>query len=52
MGGNDIANRRFGACFLVMQVQNSKWVRIHPKQPGTYDCTAKTKTLQIDQPTA
>lgn len=52
IGGNDIANRRFGPCFLVMQVQNSKWVRIHPKKPGTYDCTAKTKTLQIDQPTA
>jgi hypothetical protein len=49
MGGNDIAARRFGPCFLVMQVQSGKWVRVHPQKPGTYDCKATTKTLQIDQ---
>jgi len=51
MGGNDIAARRFGSCFVVMQVQNAKWVRVHPAKPGTYDCNATHKTLQIDQPT-
>lgn len=51
MGGNDIANRSFGSCFVVMQVQDAKWVRVHPKKPGTYDCKAVRKTLQIDQPT-
>jgi len=49
MGGNDIAARRFGSCFLVMQVQGGKWVRVHPQKAGTYDCKATTKTLQIDQ---
>ena len=50
IGVNNIAERKTGPCFLVMQVKNKKWVRVYPSKPGTFDCNPKNETnLQLDQ---
>jgi ABC-type branched-subunit amino acid transport system substrate-binding protein len=52
IGASDIGGRRFGPCFVVMQIQNAKWARVYPKKPGTFDCTAKNlMAVKVDQPT-
>ena len=52
IGVSDIGGRRFGPCYLVMQIQGEKWKRVYPKKPGTFDCTAKNlKSVRVDQPT-
>jgi hypothetical protein len=36
-------------CFLIMQVQNGKFVRVYPTQPGTMDCNpGNLVTVSID----
>ncbi|HVM65762.1 MAG TPA: ABC transporter substrate-binding protein, partial [Acidimicrobiales bacterium] len=36
-------------CFLVMQVQNGKFVRVYPAKPGTMDCNpANSVTVTVD----
>ena len=53
IGESDIGGRRFGPCFIVMQIQHGKWTRAYPKKPGTFDCTAKNLVAaKVDQPTA
>ncbi len=53
IGASDIGGRRFGPCFIVMQIHNGKWARVYPKKPGTFDCTAKNLgAVKVDQPTA
>jgi hypothetical protein len=50
IGVNNIAERKTGPCFLVMQVKNKKWTRAYPSKPGTFDCNPKnTTTLQRDE---
>jgi ABC-type branched-subunit amino acid transport system substrate-binding protein len=52
IGESDIGGRRFGPCFIVMQIQNGKWARVYPKKPGTFDCTAENlQAVKVDQPT-
>jgi hypothetical protein len=36
--GTDIGNKKMSLCLVGMQVQNGKFVRIDPVQPGTFDC--------------
>jgi ABC-type branched-subunit amino acid transport system substrate-binding protein len=39
----------FGSCFMVMQVQNGKFVRVYPTKPGTLDCNASNVlTVNVD----
>jgi hypothetical protein len=36
-------------CFLVVQVQNGKYVRVYPTQPGTMDCNpSNLTTVNLD----
>jgi ABC-type branched-subunit amino acid transport system substrate-binding protein len=36
-------------CFLIMQVQNGKFVRVYPTKPGTMDCNASNVvTVNVD----
>ena len=37
-GTADIGNREFSPCYVLMQVRNGKFVRVHPKKAGTFDC--------------
>lgn len=36
--GTDIGAKKMSLCLVGMQVQNGKFVRIDPVQPGTFDC--------------
>ena len=48
-GTADIGNRKFSPCYVLMQVQDGKFVRVHPKKPGTFDCKPKnTVTFKAD----
>jgi hypothetical protein len=35
-------------CLIGMQVQNGKFVRVDPVEPGKFDCTGTVKTLTLD----
>ncbi len=43
IGTTDIAGKRVTSCFVLTQVRNGRFVRVHPKQPGTYDCTPSNR---------
>ena len=41
--------REISPCFLMMQVQNDKFVRLYPTKPGTFDCNPNNDvTIMID----
>ena len=37
----DIGARLPSPCYALVQVQNNKFVRVHPNKPGTFDCNPK-----------
>ncbi len=39
IGTTDIADKKTSSCFVLIQVKNGKFVRVHPTKPGTFDCT-------------
>jgi ABC-type branched-subunit amino acid transport system substrate-binding protein len=34
----DVANRKAGACIVIVQVQHGRWVQVDPVKKGTFDC--------------
>jgi Periplasmic binding protein len=44
----DIGGKVGSKCLIGMQVQNGKFVRIDPVEPGTFDCTGKVITTTMD----
>ena len=42
----------FGPCFVMLQVQNGKFVRVYPAKPGTMDCNASNVTTVSLDPVA
>ena len=45
----DVGDRVATKCFALLQVKSSKFVRVHPKKKGTFDCTsADVATLELD----
>ena len=38
IGRTDIAGKQVTSCFVLTQVRDGRFVRVHPKQPGTFDC--------------
>jgi ABC-type branched-subunit amino acid transport system substrate-binding protein len=53
IGTTNIGGRRFGPCYMVMQIDGGKWKRVFPKKAGTFDCDPKNLTsVKVDQPTA
>jgi hypothetical protein len=53
MQATDIGNRSAAkACVIIMQVQNGKFVRVDPTQPGTFDCSGTIGTITLDPTTA
>jgi len=41
--------RGVSECFMTVQVQGGKFVRVHPTEPGTFDCNADNViTVQLD----
>jgi hypothetical protein len=43
----DIGNKIGSSCLVGMQVQNGKFVRIDPPQPGTFDCDNNKPALAL-----
>jgi ABC-type branched-subunit amino acid transport system substrate-binding protein len=48
-GTVDIATKKTSPCYVLLQVKNSKFVRVWPKKKGTFDCTKSNyATVQDD----
>jgi ABC-type branched-subunit amino acid transport system substrate-binding protein len=43
IGETDIAGKQVTSCFVLTQVQDGRFVRVHPKRPGTFDCTPSNR---------
>ncbi len=41
LAATDIGARTPSGCYTLLQVQGGKFVRVHPKKPGTFDCNPK-----------
>jgi Periplasmic binding protein len=37
----DIGSKKASPCYILMQVKNGKYVRVHPTKVGTFDCNPK-----------
>jgi hypothetical protein len=44
----DIGNKVANQCLVGMQVQNGKWVRVDPTEPGKFDCTSAPTEFSLD----
>ncbi|MFO7591170.1 MAG: hypothetical protein R6X23_09775, partial [Acidimicrobiia bacterium] len=45
----DVGDRRASECFALLQVKSGKFVRVHPKKKGTFDCkSADAVELELD----
>jgi hypothetical protein len=44
--------RGFSPCFVEMQIQNGKYVRVYPTKPGTFDCNPSNLTTITSDPAA
>jgi ABC-type branched-subunit amino acid transport system substrate-binding protein len=47
LGPTDVGGRKIGACGMIMQVKNGKFVRVSPKKKGTLDCSGGTKKVKV-----
>jgi hypothetical protein len=45
---SDIGSRVGSKCLIGMQVQNGKFVRVDPVEPGTFDCRGRVITVTLD----
>jgi len=39
LGTTDVAHKLQTPCIATVQLRAAKWIRLNPKQPGTFDCT-------------
>jgi hypothetical protein len=47
LGPTDVGGRKVGACGVILQVKNGKFVRVSPTKKGTLDCSGGTKTVKV-----
>jgi len=47
-GTTDVGNHVPTGCFVLTQVQDGEFVRVHPKKPGTFDCK-KSNRIEIEE---
>jgi Periplasmic binding protein len=47
LGPTDVGGRKISPCGLIMQVKDGKFVRVHPKKKGTFDCAGGTKKVRV-----
>jgi hypothetical protein len=47
LGPIDVGERKVGPCTVVLQVRDGKFVRVHPKKKGTFDCSGGVKTVNV-----
>jgi hypothetical protein len=44
-GEVNVAGRQGSPCFVLLQVQDGEFVRVHPTEPGTLDCDAEVSEI-------
>jgi hypothetical protein len=47
-GTTDIANRTPTPCFVLLQVRDGAFRRVHPAKPGTFDCKASNR-IEVEE---
>jgi Periplasmic binding protein len=47
LGPTDVGARKIGPCGVILQVKAGKFVRVHPKKKGTFDCSGGTKKVRV-----
>ena len=49
MGAMHPGDRRVSSCYVLLQVRNGKFKRVHPTKAGTFDCDASNVlTMRAD----
>jgi ABC-type branched-subunit amino acid transport system substrate-binding protein len=48
MGATDIAGKVASSCYVLMQVQDGAFVRVHPEAPGEFDCDGEIVEFELD----
>lgn len=43
IGKTDVANKVLSPCFMLDEVKNGKYARVHPTKKGTFDCTPSNR---------
>ena len=46
LGPTDVGASKLNGCFVLLQVQDGKFVRVFPKKKGTVDCASKPVTVR------
>jgi hypothetical protein len=50
LGPTDVGGKKVNGCFVLMQVKGGKYVRVTPKEKGTFNCDRRNlTTVQLDQ---
>jgi Periplasmic binding protein len=50
LGPTDVGGKKLNGCFVLTQVKNGKYVRVFPKEKGTFSCDRRNvTTIQLDQ---
>ncbi|MEX2268242.1 MAG: ABC transporter substrate-binding protein [Acidimicrobiia bacterium] len=44
----EVGGRIASGCYVLMQVRNGEFVRVHPKKKGTFDCKTEPQTVELD----
>ena len=44
IGSTDVGNHKASPCFVMTQVIDGAWKRVHPEEPGTFNCDADNLT--------
>jgi hypothetical protein len=45
----DVGGRKPNTCFVLTQVRDGEFVRVHPKKKGTFDCKKNNgATIELD----
>ncbi len=45
----NVAGRKVSPCYVLLQVENGKFVRVHPTKAGTFDCSpSNAKTYKVN----
>jgi hypothetical protein len=48
LGPTDVGGRKVNGCFVLVQMQDGKFVRVFPKKKGTVDCSTKPRSIRVD----
>ena len=47
MPPTDVGGKKISPCLVGMQVQNGKFVRVSPTEPGTFDCDENKPPVEL-----